>query len=262
MRHILFLSYGKDSMATLLTILKLGLPLDEVVYVDIMFNNEIHADPPALVAWIPKANNILKKRFGIDVKVLHPPFTFVEKFYTQKQKGNHVGDIYGYPYIFNSWCNGELKLRPISLYVNSIKELVCEYVGIAYDEPERYKRLINKSTRRINYKSVLYEHRIYESTAFEICRNNNLLSPHYDNGSYRGGCWFCIKQTLSDLYNLWKNHPKYFKYLVDLEKDSFNSFKPNLKLKDLERQFERGYVPQRRKKFDNNMQLKIDLEDI
>ncbi len=37
MKHILFLSFGKDSMATLLKVLELKLPLDEVVYVDIRF---------------------------------------------------------------------------------------------------------------------------------------------------------------------------------------------------------------------------------
>lgn len=55
-----------------------------------------------------------------------------------------------------------------------------------------------------------------------------------------GGCWFCPKQSLNDLWNLWKDYPDYFNMLEEMEKDSFNSFKPNLTLKQIRAKFESG----------------------
>ena len=43
MKHIAFLSFGKDSIAQLIKIKELGLPLDEVVYVDIRYTPETDA---------------------------------------------------------------------------------------------------------------------------------------------------------------------------------------------------------------------------
>ena len=80
----------------------------------------------------------------------------------------------------------------------------------------------------------------------EICRENNLLSPKYEN-SFRGGCWFCPKQSMWDLYQLYTNYPEYFNILEEMEKDSFNSFKPNKTIKQIRQQFESGKMPKRKK---------------
>ena len=80
-----------------------------------------------------------------------------------------------------------------------------------------------------------------------------LLSPKYTN-SFRGGCWFCPKQSMSDLYGLWQDYPSYFDKLQEMEKDSFNTFKPNLTLKQIRDRFENGYKP---KKKNRNKQLSL-----
>ena len=41
MKYIAFLSFGKDSLAQIIKIKELQLPLDEVVYVDIRFDKDI-----------------------------------------------------------------------------------------------------------------------------------------------------------------------------------------------------------------------------
>lgn len=117
---------------------------------------------------------------------------------------------------------------------------VTEYVGIASDEPkrlERYKKLETKNHKYI----TLADFNITENQAYTICEKENLLSPKYKN-SFRGGCWFCPKQSMADLYNLWKDYRKYFDMLENMEKDSFNSFKPNLTLKQIREKFESGKV--------------------
>ena len=183
----------------------------------------------------------------IPVRHLTAKGTFKDYFYKVKQKGNHIGDIYGFPYIIGAWCNSRLKMQVIDAYLAEQTETVCQYVGIAFDEPKRYDRLKAKENDKIVYRSILYENEIVEKQAFEICRPYSLVSPVYDGGGFRGGCWFCVKQCLADLYDLWLNYPDYYAELVDLEKDSFNTFKPDMSLLELENRFMNGHVPKRRK---------------
>lgn len=257
MKHVLFLSFGKDSTATLIKVLELKLPLDEVVYVDIRFDEHISGEHPAMAEWIPTAEKILKEQFNISVKRLSAKVTFKEQFYKIKQKGNHVGDNYGFPYIVGAWCNSRLKVEVINDYIKFLNDSVCEYVGIAFDEPLRYERLQKKSNDKISYRSVLFENGITEKQAFEICKKYNLVSPVYSRGGFRGGCWFCVKQCMADLYELYKFYPDYFNMLLELEKDSFNTFKPNLTLMELKERFDNGYIPQRRKMCNAPEQLNI-----
>ena len=70
----------------------------------------------------------------------------------------------------------------------------------------------------------------------EICREHNLLSPIYET-SFRGGCWFCPKQSIGQLKNLYRNYPDLWSTLKQMEKDSHNTFKPNMTLSQLEKRF-------------------------
>lgn len=56
-----------------------------------------------------------------------------------------------------------------------------QYIGIAYDEPKRYERLDKEKCI-----APLYDLKITEKEAMEICRKNDLLSPIYKT-SFRGG---------------------------------------------------------------------------
>ena len=56
-------------------------------------------------------------------------------------------------------------------------------------------------------------------------------------GSFRGGCWFCVKQPLSQLYNIFTNYPDLWEELKKLEKNSNVSFKPNKTLEQIELKF-------------------------
>lgn len=62
---------------------------------------------------------------------------------------------------------------------------------------------------------------------------------------------------MADLYELYKFYPDYFNMLLELEKDSFNTFKPNLTLMELKERFDNGYIPQRRKTCNKPEQLNI-----
>ena len=231
MKYVASLSFGKDSMAMLIKIKELGLPLDEVIYVDIMFDDDTSGETPEMASFITKAEKILKEKFNVEVTHLRG-VTFKEQFYKVKQRGKHIGDNYGFPYTISAWCNDRLKMQPIKEYMRKQTDEIIQYVGIAYDEPERYERLNHET-----HIAPLYDLKITEKEAMEICKKYDLLSPIYKT-SFRGGCWFCPKQRLSQLKWLYQEHNDLWNTLRDMEKDSFNTFRPNTTLKDLEERFE------------------------
>lgn len=231
MRYIASCSFGKDSLAMLIKIKELGMPLDEVIYVDIRFDENISGETPEMASFIEKAEKILKEKFDIKVKHLKG-VTFKEQFYKVKQRGKHIGDNYGFPYAIGSWCNSYLKLTPLKEYFKNIKEPVIQYVGIAYDEPKRYERLNHET-----HKAPLYDLKITEKEAMEICEKYDLVSPIYKT-SVRGGCWFCPKQRIGQLKWLYQEHNDLWNILKNMEKDSFNTFRPNTTLEELEGRFQ------------------------
>lgn len=257
--NVFNLSFGKDSMATLLLAIEQGIPIDRVMYCDIRFNNEISGEHPIMAEWIPTAEKRLKKLFGVTVDHAYSGVSFEEQFYKVKQKGNHVGDINGFPFVGGAWCNSRLKLGAISKYQAQFgNDEVTHFVGIAYDESVRWERMKKKETEKRKYRSLLVEQKLTEQDAFEICKRYDLLSPMYSvDGIYRGGCWFCPKQCLAGLYSLWKAYPDLWQRLCDMEPDSYNTFLPNCTLAELQARFENGYIPQRRKKQNKYKQMSL-----
>lgn len=249
--NVFNLSFGKDSMATLLLAIEQGIQIDHVMYCEIKFNDEISGEHPIMAEWIPEAEYVLKKNYGIIVDHAFS-ITYLEQFFKTKQKGNHIGDNYAFPHIIGAWCNSRLKIAAINNYLAQFgNRNITQFVGIAYDEPRRWERMKAKETKNRKYRSLLVEQKLTEQDAFQICEKNGLLSPIYkcDDGIYRGGCWFCPKQCNADLYSLWKNYPDYFQKLVELEPYSpHNKFNPDGNPSDYAKRFEAGYVPTRRKK--------------
>ena len=243
MKNIVSCGFGKDSIAQIIVMKELGISIDDIMYCEIRFDKNISGEHPMLAEWIPIAEKILKKRYGLSVTHISSEKTFVEHFYTEKAYGKHIGDIYGFPYTIGAWCNSRLKTAVIRKYFSGISDRITQFVGLAYDEPERYMRLKVRDTKKIVSRSVLYEHKITEIEAYQLCKQNDLLSPHYSLGGFRGGCWFCVKQSYADLYNLWLRYPELFYKLMIMEKDSFNSFGSNTSLFELTKRFENGFVP-------------------
>ena len=81
MKYVLSLSFGKDSMAMLIEIIKRKLPLDYIIFCDIKFNNKISGEHPLMAQWIPEAEKILKDKFNIDIIHLTAKKNFTEQFY-------------------------------------------------------------------------------------------------------------------------------------------------------------------------------------
>ena len=247
--NVFNLSFGKDSMATLILAAEQGIPIDRVLYVDIKFNDEISGEHPIMAEWIPTAEKRLKELFGISVDHAYSGVNFYEQFHVKTAKGKHAGTIYGFPHTAGAWCNSRLKVRAISEYLSPFRE-VTQFVGIAADEPIRWERMEAKQTEKKKYRSLLVEQKLTEQDAFQICKKYDLLSPMYGvDGIFRGGCWFCPKQCMADLWSLWKNYPDLYNRLLEMEPYSHNTFKPRgVTLALLAERFENGYIPKRKKR--------------
>lgn len=180
----------------------------------------------------------LKQEYNVPVIIVQNDKSFEDYFYSIKQKGNHKGEIYGFPYTIGAWCNNRLKMLPLEKYFKKQGEHI-RYIGIAYDEPKRFARLSD------NEIAPLYNEQIIESVAKQICIDNDMLSPIY-NYFDRDGCWFCPKQSLHSLKVIYDNFPDLWERLRRWQKDSPIPFSPGGSIFEIEKRFQNGYIPRHR----------------
>ena len=232
-KHIASCSFGKDSLAAIITRMEHGEPVDAAVYCRIMFNDTISAELPEHEEWIHcHAIPLLRSRYGIETTIVQSEQTYCDQFYAVRQKGGSVGEIYGWPIIRGPWCNDRLKMRPIRRWRQGAGEYM-EIVGIAADEPKR-------AVRKTLSKAVLplVDYGATEAAAFDICRRADLLSPAYSGDRQRLGCWFCHNQRIAELRRLRVEHPELWAKLLELDKDSPVTFKPGQTVCGFDQRFE------------------------
>ena len=233
MKRIASCSFGKDSIAAIIAEMEKGEGVDEIVYCRIMFDENISAEFPEHEDFIHGyAIPLLERRYGLKTTIVQADKTYCEQFYTQKKKGKRIGSIYGFPFLTVAWCNDRLKVAPIKKWQKNVGEHI-EIIGIAADEGKRIER---KTVR--NAVLPLVENGITEAQAFEICKKNDLLSPAYNKGRIRLGCWFCHNQRLGELRMLRKETPALWDRLLLMDKDSPTTFKPRATVRELDERFE------------------------
>ena len=84
MDYILSLSYGKDSLACLGAIEKLGWPLTGIVHAEVLATDTIPADLPPMVEFKAKADAVIKRRWGIEVEHFRSANTYERVFYRKR----------------------------------------------------------------------------------------------------------------------------------------------------------------------------------
>lgn len=232
MKYIASCSFGKDSLAAIITRVEHGEPIDGAVYCRIMFDEETSAELPEHEEWIhTHAIPLLRTRYGIETAIVQPERTYCDCFYSTYETGDKVGRIYGFPFLRGPWCNTRLKTRPMKAWGNGIGKYK-QIVGIASDEEARAEKDTVKGKIL-----PLVDHGITEAEAFDICRRADLLSPAYSKGRCRLGCWFCHNQRVGELRRLRKEHPTLWRKLMALDKESPVTFKPGKTLHDYDERF-------------------------
>lgn len=218
-QHILSPSYGKDSLACLGAIEKLGWQLDRIVHAEIWATDTIPADLPPMIEFKAKADKIIKQKYGIEVEHIKANQNYNDVFYKvlgAGGKSKFAGEIYGFPMVRGAWCNSHLKMSVLDKFN---KPGIIQYIGIAADEPNRFHNLNDRKY------SPLIELGWSEEECKQWCEENNLLSPIYTT-STRGGCWFCHNQGVQQLRLLRKNYPELWMLMLKWDLDSPVMFKP------------------------------------
>ena len=91
MRYIASCSFGKDSLGTILLAQKYGEPLDEAVYCEVMFDQNISGEVPEHRDFIYTKGIPALERMGIKVTVLHGEKTYLDLFTGRITRGPKKG---------------------------------------------------------------------------------------------------------------------------------------------------------------------------
>lgn len=207
MYHIASVSWGKDSLATLLFLIGSGAPLDEVVFYDTGMEFE------AIYSMRDMMLPILEET-GIKYTEIKPEIPFLYKMFEKPVNGKN-GFHYGY-----SWCGGRCrwgttkKIKTLDKYAEERQAVM--YVGIAADETQRLEK------ERKPYKRFpLAENGITEEAALSMCYEHGF--EWVENGVRlyevldRVSCWCCANKNLKELKNIYTHLPEYWERLKGLQ---------------------------------------------
>ena len=211
-KYIASCSGGKDSVATLILAHEHNEPLDEVVYCEVMFDKETSGEHQEHRDFIfQRLKPFVEEVLQVPFVRLEPEKTYVDVFTHKITKGENIGKEYGFAYPGMCAINRDCKIPPIRKYWAEQQTDVRQYVGIAFDEQERFMRMYG--TNRV---SLLNKYGVTEKGAVDLCNNYGLYSPVY-KFSNRNGCWFCPNCKADEWANLIFKHEQQFDKLIDLE---------------------------------------------
>lgn len=230
--YIASVSFGKDSLAMLMELIRRDYPLDEVMFYD------TGMEFCTIYRLRTEVYRILESK-GIKFKELSPkdPFewTMFEKPVNEGKENFH----YGY-----SWCGGRCrwgtteKLKAMDKYAESKDAIV--YIGIAADEQKRIDK------KRKSYKRLpLVDWGMTESDCLEYCYKHGfrwLEKPGVDLYQIldRVSCWCCGNKNLKELKAIYTHLPEYWedlKRLQDKTDRPMKNYKSGGNVHQLERRF-------------------------
>lgn len=215
MQHIACVSFGKDSLATVILAKEHGEPLDAVVYSEVMFDRDTSGEVPEHRDFIYNVAIPKLESWGIPTIVLRAEKNFMDCFYHERTKSKipeRNGKYYGFPMVGRCCVNSICKTPPLDKFLRSHADAI-QYVGIAADEPKRLKRL--EGNKKI---SLLAKYGVTENGAAEMCEKYGLLSPIY-SFSRRNGCFFCPNARDRELRHLREYHPHLWERLLTLQRE-------------------------------------------
>lgn len=210
MRYIASCSFGKDSLGTILLAQKYGEPLDEAVYCEVMFDQNISGEVPEHRDFIYGKGIPALERMGVKVTVLRSEKTYLDLFTGRITRGSKKGMLRSFPVCGRCAVQRDCKLKPIRRYQKSLPHDTIQYIGIAQDEQARLLRLGK------NQVSLLDKYSCTERDARELCEKTGLLSPVYAFTD-RGGCWFCPNAKRRELRHLYDHHPELWARMLELQ---------------------------------------------
>lgn len=200
-------SGGKDSTATIIACIKYEVPIKEINYVRMMYDDDLPATLPIMTEFVDECVGLFRDVYNIKVNVIKSVTCkeyVCDKVYFRSKHPELNGKRYTLACITRGVCNFTVcKVKTLK----SLKNNKYEMIGYAINEPKRYGRL-----KHPYQESILCTLGITDVKAFYICKRNNLLSPLYDLGFKRDGCWFCPSCNKKQIDYIKLKYPK----LVDI----------------------------------------------
>lgn len=229
-KYIASVSFGKDSLAMLLKLIELGYPLDEVVF----FNTGMEFN--VIYRMIDQIQPLLEAH-GIKYTELRPECPMLYKMFDKPVKCRKKPHNIHYGY---SWCGGVCrwgttdKIQAIEKYCKGS----IQYIGIAYDEPERLSK-----ERKPNKVFPLADWKMTEKQCLAYCYNHGFKWEQDGIELYsildRVSCWCCRNKNILELFNYYRFLPYYWEELKKLQTRTQRPFKPPYTIQDLEEKFKK-----------------------
>ena len=202
-------SGGKDSTATVILCHEYGIPVKEIIYVRMMYDDDLPATLPVMTDFVDNALKVFES-WGYKVRVVKSIKTakqLIEAKYKRSKCEDKNGKFYGVTAFSRGFCKfTDVKMKTVV----SLTKSEYEMIGYASDELDRLHRLTDKKC------SIMAELGIKEQDTFEICRKYNLLSPLYDLGFKRDGCWFCPNASKLEIKYVKEHYPQLVKKIYDM----------------------------------------------
>lgn len=232
-RYIVSWSGGKDSTYMLHYLLDNGYPVDEVVCCDTTIEFPEMYDHQRLVV-----DKILSKYPDVVFTFLKPSrdFDFYFNDYVVK-RGPRSGECgLGWCNPNNLWCRKYLKVSVIDNYLDDKygKDNYITYIGIAYDEYDRY----NYDFVSQNKRYILIEKRITELMCLHGCWDLGYDFYKLYDLHFRVSCWCCPLQSIKDLYVLYSYHPELWQRLLEYDSNGRGRFRKDYTLLELQAIFD------------------------
>lgn len=235
LKYICSWSGGKDSTATIILAHELGLPLDIIIFSEVMFDKEkeISGEHPEHLNFMKTKAIPLFESWGYKVVTVRADKDYLDMFYHVIERPikhpEHKGMYYGFP--LNGACSikRDLKVKPVLNYLASLGEPFVQYLGICADEPKRLRSLYKQR----NVISVLAEQGYTQQMSRHKCEEYGLFSPTYDL-TKRGGCWMCPYCKVEEHASFREVHPDAWYRFIALENeeniayDKWNPFDTSL----------------------------------
>ena len=174
---------------------------------------------------------------GRNVEVVRSDrYTARSIFYGYPTRGQHMDEIRGFPPTIGAGCRYRswLKVEPLELASGPGNDV---YIGIAADEAHR-SRAGEYTRGKQTYHFPLVEWGVTERDCLDYLNRIGLHNPLYAYFD-RLGCFWCPKQPLKSLRQLYLHFPEKWAILRRMERDQGRPFKHRYPASALEERFER-----------------------
>ena len=218
-KNIILWSGGKDSTATIILCHINQIPIDEIVFTEVMYDKRrnISGELPEHIHFIKEIAKPLFEKWGYTVTIISAETDYLTLFNriieNPAKHMEHKDKSFGFPLGKMCGIRRDCKLKPAARYLEHKygKHGYQQFVGICADEERRLESLYRAGNR-----SILAEYGFTQLDARSLCISYGLLSPSYKY-SKRGGCFFCPYAKPMENLLIKQAYPEVWKEFVSLE---------------------------------------------